>query len=162
MKHPSLGYRMDLADADGKQQWKKTKPEDYCRLDKKFEAKPKDEAQLNFTIRRRDSIKILWALGCTAQPCVLVCGWFNTKQPHLKRECRQLEHDVRFNFEGSSEDETPGLEVKEFDGSILGQVRDRLDEELDEEVDREDGRFPRQVVVKNFSVQLKPEQQNQF
>ena len=73
-----------------------------------------------------------------------------------------MEHDVRFNFEGSSEDETPGLEVKEFDGSILGQVRDRLDEELDEEVDREDGRFPRQVVVKNFSVQLQPEQQNQF
>ncbi len=53
---------------------------------------------------------------------------------------------------------TPGLEVKEFDGSILRQMRNRFDEELDEKMDGQNCRFPGKVMVQNLPIELQPEQ----
>jgi hypothetical protein len=67
-----------------------------------------------------------------------------------------LKNDVRFNFESSSKNETSRLKIKEFDGSILRQMGNRFDEKFDEKMDRQGNRFSRQVVIKNFSVELQP------
>ncbi len=67
-----------------------------------------------------------------------------------------MKNDVRFNFESSSKNETSRLKIKEFDGSILSQMGNRFNEKFDEKMDRQGNRFSWQVVIKNFSVELKP------